>query len=398
MGTAMTEVAAREGPAVGEGAPDWRNLSAAIAAIAVFGFALGLMFPLLSLLLEQRGYSDDVIGLNAAMSPIGILIFSVIIPTLSRRYGHKRVALVAAFVTALLILAYKVLWPIEWWFVLRLLQGMSVSTLFVLSEAWVVKFSEGRHRGKIVALYASVLSVSFGAGPLLISVIGVDGWAPFVIGAAVLLLAMIPIALVRDTIPDDEPEPATSFVQFFPKAPVLLMSILTFAVFDAAVLALLPVYGVRVGLDTQIAAAALSALVIGNAVLQMPIGWLADRYRKRLVMTWLAVLTAVLLLALPAVMGTWAMWPLLPVLGAAGAGLYTVGLAELGDRFHGEELIAGSAAFSTMWGTGALIGSTLGGVAMHLLGPHGLPIALAAFFVVFLAMIFWREARRAGGA
>lgn len=394
----MTEVAAREGPAVQDGAPDWRNLSAAIAAITVFGFALGLMFPLLSLLLEQRGYSDDVIGLNAAMSPIGILIFSVIIPTLSRRYGHKRVALVAALVTALLILAYKVLWPIEWWFVLRLLQGMSVSTLFVLSEAWVVKFSEGRHRGKIVALYASVLSVSFGAGPLLISVIGVDGWAPFVIGAAVLLLAMIPIALVRDTIPDDEPEPATSFVQFFPKAPVLLMSILTFAVFDAAVLALLPVYGVRVGLDTQIASAALSALVIGNAVLQMPIGWLADRYRKRLVMTWLAVLTAVLLLALPAVMGTWAMWPLLPVLGAAGAGLYTVGLAELGDRFQGEELIAGSAAFSSMWGTGALIGSTLGGVAMRLLGPHGLPIALAAFFVVFLAMIFWREARRAGRA
>ena len=394
----MTEVAAREEPAVEDGAPDWRNLSAAIAAITVFGFALGLMFPLLSLLLEQRGYSDDVIGLNAAMSPIGILIFSVVIPTLSRRYGHKRVALVAALVTALLILSYKVLWPIEWWFVLRLLQGMSVSTLFVLSEAWVVKFSEGRHRGKIVALYASVLSVSFGAGPLLISVIGVDGWAPFVIGAVVLLLAMIPIALVRDTIPDDEPEPSTSFAQFFPKAPVLLMSILTFAVFDAAVLALLPVYGVRVGLDTQIASAALSALVIGNAVLQLPIGWLADRYRKRLVMTWLAVLTTLLLLALPFVMGTWAMWPLLPVLGAAGAGLYTVGLAELGDRFQGEELIAGSAAFSTMWGAGALIGSALGGVAMHLMGPHGLPIALAAFFVVFLAMIFWREARRAGRA
>jgi predicted MFS family arabinose efflux permease len=101
-----------------------------------------------------------------------------------------------------------------------------------------------------------------------------------------------------------------------------------------------------------------------------------------------------LLLALPFVMGTWAMWPLLPVLGAAGAGLYTVGLAELGDRFQGEELIAGSAAFSTMWGTGALIGSTLGGVSMYLFGPHGLPLALAAFFGVFIAMIFWRENHR----
>jgi MFS family permease len=178
---------------------------------------------------------------------------------------------------------------------------------------------------------------------------------------------------------------------------VLLMSILTFAVFDAATLSLLPVYGVRVGLDTQVASAALSALVVGNAVLQLPIGWLADRYPKRRVMFWLAVLTTVLLLLLPFVMGSLLMWPLLPVLGAAGAGLYTVGLAELGERFEGEEMIAGAAAFSTMWGTGALIGSAIGGIAMYGFGPHGLPLSLAAFLMVFLAMIIWRgnpQARR----
>ena len=119
----------------------WRNLVAAVAAIAVFGFALGLMFPLLSLILAERGYSDDLIGLNAAMSPIGILASSLMIPSLARRFGVKPVILGAAFSTALIVLAYKVLWSVEWWFVLRFLQGMSVSTLFVLSESWVVKFA-----------------------------------------------------------------------------------------------------------------------------------------------------------------------------------------------------------------------------------------------------------------
>ncbi|MFO1090568.1 MAG: MFS transporter [Hyphomicrobiales bacterium] len=379
----------------GEGRPDWRNLSAAIAAITVFGFALGLMFPLLSLLLERRGYADDVIGLNAAMSPVGILLFSPMIPFVSRRFGHKRAALGAAGITALLILSYKIFWSLEAWFVLRLLQGMAVSTLFVLSEAWVVKFSEGPNRGKIVALYASVLSVSFGCGPLIISIIGVEGWAPFVTGAVVLILAMIPIALVRDTIDDDaEPEPAHSFRTFAPKAPVLLFAILSFAVFDAATLSLLPVYGVRVGLELPVASMALTALVVGNAVLQMPIGWLADRFRKRLVMLWLALVCAGLLLLLPLVMGTFLMWPLLPVIGAAGAGIYTVGLAELGERFQGEELVAGTAAFSTVWGLGALVGSAIGGIAMYVFGPHGLPVVLAAFFSVFIVMMIGRERQR----
>ena len=38
-------------PAMVKDTPNWRNVTAAIAAITVFGFALGQMFPLLSLIL-----------------------------------------------------------------------------------------------------------------------------------------------------------------------------------------------------------------------------------------------------------------------------------------------------------------------------------------------------------
>ena len=114
--------------------PGWRNLTAAVAAIAIFGFALGLMFPLLSLILAGRGYSDDVIGLNAAMSPIGILVASLMIPALVRRLGTQGLILGAAFLTAMIVLCYRVMWSIEAWFVLRFLQGMFVATLFVLAN------------------------------------------------------------------------------------------------------------------------------------------------------------------------------------------------------------------------------------------------------------------------
>ena len=85
----------------------WRNLVAACTAISVFGFALGITYPLLSLLLEADGVSTSMIGVNAAMMPIGILLFSPVLPILSNRFGSRTVAITAAIITAMLLLAYK---------------------------------------------------------------------------------------------------------------------------------------------------------------------------------------------------------------------------------------------------------------------------------------------------
>ena len=77
-----------------------RNLVAACAAISVFGFAFGMTYPLLSLILEVRGVSSDMIGINSAMMPLGILLISPAIPYAVKRYGARNVAIAAAIVTA----------------------------------------------------------------------------------------------------------------------------------------------------------------------------------------------------------------------------------------------------------------------------------------------------------
>ena len=165
-----------------------RNLIAAFSAMSIFGFAFGMTYPLLSLILEDRGVDPSLIGLNASMAPIGVLLSSGIIPIAARRYGSKNVAIVAAALTAVLILGYKVLDRLDVWFVLRLLQGVSISVLFVLSESWIVKYSDGAKRGRVVAVYGAILSGSFGAGPALVGIIGIHGWLPFVLGAAVIIV------------------------------------------------------------------------------------------------------------------------------------------------------------------------------------------------------------------
>jgi predicted MFS family arabinose efflux permease len=98
------------------------------------------------------------------------------------------------------------------------------------------------------------------------------------------------------------------------------------------------------------------------------------------------MLCCVGLVALPFAIETKFVWPLLLALGASGFGIYTVGLAQLGDRFTGPDLIAGTSAFSTVWGLGALTGSVACGLAMDQRGPNGFPEALLAAFLLYLVI------------
>lgn len=364
------------------------NLLAAIAAITVFGFTFGLMFPLLSLIMESKGIPSHVIGYNSAIHPLGIVMSVFAIPYVVRRFGAKRSVIGAGFVTAAVIVSYPFV-PIFWgWFVLRFLQGFFVSVLFAISEAWIVKFAEGPWRSRILALYASIMSLSFGGGPLVIGITGIEGVAPFLVGAVFLLLATIPIFFVKDETVDSEDEAPLSVLGFIGKAPILLFAVGMFAIIDAANLSFLPVYAVKKGFDQETAALALTAFVFGNCLFQLPIGWFADHFPKRLVMLICGITTATASLLLPFVFGTWVLWPVLTVMGATSAGIYTVALAELGEKFSGHELVTGTASFSTMWGAGALAGSLIAGWSIAALGPDGLPWTMAAIFLIFIASTF----------
>jgi len=369
-----------------------RNLIAACAAITVFGFAFGMTFPLLSLILESRGVSSDMIGINSAMMPIGILLFSQVIPVAAKHFGARQVAITAACITALMMISYKVFDSLAAWFFIRLVQGMTISTLFVLSEAWIVGSAGDHNRGKIVAIYASVLSASFGAGPLLISVIGIEGWTPFVLGAVVVAIGIIPFIFIRE---DDQADPeetqASGIFGFAPKAPMLLAAVGTFAVFDAASLSLFPVYGIQNGLSLTASANILTALILGNVLLQFPIGWLCDRFPHRFVLAGCALTTSVTLVFMPGLIDSALKWPLLILMGTAGYGVYTVSLVSLGSRFSGTELVNGSASFAVVWGFGALIGSVSGGWAMLGFGSHGLPIGLALVYLLLSIGVSWRQ-------
>lgn len=374
---------------------NWRNLVAACAAVCVFAFSLGEMFPLLSLTMRSWGISEGVIGLNTAMAPVGILIAGLIIPKLSYSFGAKPVAIFMALATGVVFLLYPTFPTLAAWFPLRLAQGIFVATLFALSEAWVLASASGKARGRVVGIYATCISATFGVGPAVVAWTGIDGYLPFLIGAMILFLTTLPISQVSADASDANAVHVSIFA-FFPKAPLLLIAIGIHAMFDGGMLGFLAVYGAQMGMTESLAALTITALSLGNVFFQIPIGWIADHTSKRKAMIGCFLMTALSLALLPFCVSSYWIWPLILISGAAGFGIYTVGLSELGDRFRGSDLIAGTSAFSTMWGFGALMGSILCGAAMDFFGPHGFPATLFCVFAIFITLQAIHFYRRVG--
>lgn len=370
----------------------WVPIAATIAMMGVFAVTLGLTYPLLSLVLERQGVSPSLIGLNAAMTPIGIIVSAPFIPALAGRFGAWRLSVVFLLCTAVTLLLLAAFQSLAAWFVLRFFLGIFIDGLFIVSETWINQMATRATRGRVMGLYTTVLASGFAIGPFVIGLTGSVGWTPFLIGVSAPLLVLPLLFAVRGRVPEFGADEKASILAFLPHAPLLLMAVGIMALFDSAVLALMPIYGLQQGLEEATAAMAVGVLVAGNVMFQFPIGWLADRLHRRMLMLVCTALTVVGCFILPLVIGDpLLLWPLLFLWGAMAFGVYPVAMAELGDRFSGAMLLAGNAAFAVMWGVGGIVGAPSTGGAMQLLGPDGLPMTLALCYSAFFMMLVLRR-------
>jgi MFS family permease len=359
------------------------SLAAAISSIAAFGVSIGLSAPLLSLLLDSRGIDPSLNGINAAAGFVGVILGPLLAPRLLARVGFKHFLIVALPLVTLLFLALEPFRDIWVWFGLRLATGLVGSAIFTASEAWISTLASGAHRGRIIGVYAAALAGGFGLGPLILSLVGMHGWAPFIAGAIINAIAILPLLAV----------PNSGFAAAAGAHPLAMMrrmkwivlTVILFGMYEATVVALMPVWGTRVGLDPQLAASLLSAIYFGSILLQIPIGFLSDHFDRRFVLRLCggAGLVGALLIPLLAASPI-ALIALLFVWGGLATGIYPVALSATGDRFRDSELVNANAGLVMGYGIGAFVGPIMGGAAMDLWPPDGILAWLAMMFVVLL--------------
>jgi MFS family permease len=366
----------------------WAAMAGAIATVTVFAVAQGLTYPLLSFILERQETPPGLIGLSAAMTPLGFIASAPFIPALARRVGGARLAILCSLLAPLTLAGIAWTQDVWAWMPLRFLLGFLANPLYVVSETWLITIAPASRRGRILGFYSSFVSGGFAFGPLTLRLLGSEGWPPFLFGiAAFLLCGLIVLAVVPrlPTMPHDG-EP-TSVGRFFALAPLLLLGVFVAAAFEQGLLAMLAVYGAAHGSSESRISALIACFVIGNAALQIPLGRLAEGVGSARMMLLCAVIALCCCAMLPTLFLSGLIWPMLFAWGAVSFGIYTISLIQLGEQFSGHRLIAGNAAFALVWGLGGIVGSPAAGMAMQLIGRQGLPLSLGmlgAVLVVFL--------------
>lgn len=330
------------------------------------------------------GASSTLVGINTAVAGLASILTVPFVPRIAARVGVVRLLLLAIGLGAACLVAFPLLPTIGWWFVLRFVFATSLGALFVLSEYWISEAAPPERRGLVMGIYATVLSLGLAVGPLLLSVLGTHGPAPYLVGAALFLAGMLPLAFSRSLSPRLGHDPALRIAGYVRLAPAAIAAALVYGAVETGGFAILPLYALRFEYGPEAAAGLVSALALGNVAFQIPFGLLADRVDRRLVLMGASLAAGLLAALIPLATGSVAaLVALLFVWGGLAGTLYTVGLAHLGASARGAALAGANAAFVALYNVGLMLGPPLIGGAMDLMPPHGFAAALCAILVLY---------------
>jgi len=373
------------------------SLVAAIGSICVVGLASGLTLPLVSLRLAAAHASAAVIVTLAALPALGTIAVSLALAALTRAVGSKALLLLAMLLSCASVLMLATPYAPLPWMLSRLALGVSAGVLFALGESRILEVSGDQARGRWTGVYAMTLTACQFAGPALLAALGADSRTPIVVAAAMHLVAIALLLRTRWHGSGTADSKSLRLRHFARAALPLAGAVLFFSMFDSAVLSLLPLYGLQVGLSASLAILMVSAVLLGDSALQVPIGWAADRFGRRAVHAACGLLTAAMALALPlGALATPAMWVALFLMGGAAGGLYTLAIVQIGDRYSGGRLVSANAFVGLLWGLGGLLGPLLAGASMQAFKPHGLLLFVAAGAGTVLLALRWKG--RSSGA
>jgi MFS family permease len=261
------------------------------------------------------------------------------------------------------------------------LHGITGGVPWVVSEIWMNVVVEEKRRGRVMGFYSTLVALGLALGPLVLQVTGVYGPVPFLTCAALALLVAVPLLPYWKSAPVIEHTADSGFIVVVLAVPLAMFAAFACGLGEQVAFSFLPVYAVGAGVSAETGALWLTAFVLGNVILQWPIGWMADRYDRRAVLAGCALASAILVGLLPmvsaqspAVIGVVLLW------GGISFAIYPVGLALLGQHFQGGDIARANTAFSLLYILGGLVGRPLTGAAMDAVGDPGLGWTLAFFY------------------
>lgn len=363
-----------------------------LLAIAILLLGSGLLGTALGVHAGMLGFSGITIGVIMSAFFIGYIIGSYFCPDLISQVGHIRAfSVFAAFGTVSVIAHGLIVDPVPWWF-LRIITGISMVGLYLVIESWLNTLSTHDNRGKVFSFYIMVTLLSLGIGQYLILVYGAGTLATYALCAIFFVLALIPISVTRLTPPTPVATPKLIIRRLLKISPLGMAGSAATGLSNGAFWGLGALYAHDLGFEEAGIALFMSAVILGGASLQIPIGHQSDNHDRR------KVLMLVCFLASATALGGYLFAPnsqtgLLVsavLFGGFSFAIYSLAVAHTNDYIDPTEVMDATRGLLLLNGIGAAVGPIVAGVLMQVFGSTTLMLYFALIFILLGVFALFR--------
>lgn len=257
------------------------NISSLLIGLAFLIVGHGLQMTLIPLRAEAEKWSAFDIGAIGSAYYVGFVLGCIGTPYLIRRAAHIRTFTALVSVVASAMVALPLWVAFGPWLVLRVLIGVGLAGLYMTIESWLNDQATNQTRGGVMAAYITVNYAAIAMGQLLVTLHSPMDFTLFAVGAIMMSLAAIPVALTNAT----QPAPI-AIVRFRPlalfrRSPVGVVGVTVVGLANGAFWSLGAVAAVGSGMSASQAAIFMAIVTSCGALAQWPAGRLSDRVDRR---------------------------------------------------------------------------------------------------------------------
>ncbi|TMJ02378.1 MAG: MFS transporter [Alphaproteobacteria bacterium] len=372
--------------------PAYAQVTSLLAAVFILIAGNGLSNTLIPLSATAAAFPPLSIGLIGSAYFIGMFVGCLAAPRIIAHAGHIRAFAAFVAIATVTTLAHPVFVDPAAWALIRAVTGFCFAGLYATIESWMHDKAENVVRGRVLALYQIVHYAGSATGQQAIRFINPASYVAFSIVAAALALSVLPLAQTRTDPPEPPPVPRLRLGWLFRISPVGVVGALVSGIANGTFWSLAPVFAERSGLSAGGVASFMTAAIVGAALVQWPVGRLADRSDRRhmmLVAVGIAI-TAQSALVFWAKSNAWVVIALAACIGASALVLYPLASSHAQDLGGRENAVEVSTGLLLSYTIGAIVGPTTAAWMMGWIGPQALFIHNAAFHVAFVIFIVWR--------
>ena len=375
------------------------SFTALFVSIYLVQLGSGSLGPLDALSGSVIGFSTEEIGLLGSAHFVGYIIGCYVTPRLVGDIGHSRTFAAAAAIGAIGALLHPMLEGPLIWALLRVLTGIAIAAAYTVVESWLHAKTDNHNRGRVYGMFRVVDLLGALSAQGIIAFLEPASYAAYNLVAMFCCLCLLPLALSQRVAPVTPKAPLLRPLKAALLSPAATLGIVVAGVTGAGFRMVGPIYGVENALNQTQIAIFLASAVVGGVAAQYPVGWVADKIDRRLVLLGLSVLAAASCLGIAALMqpgNVHGFYIGAFVFGLTAYPIYSVSAAYANDLSTPDFIVELNAALIFIYSIGAIASPIISAWLISLAGPEAMFLFMAAVHLALVVFTLFRMTRRGG--